>query len=359
MAKPLSLIMGSIPMTTAAQTVQRGIPSTLPPSFLRVTRRVSGNQVAYNNRAGGRGAARLVQYGAPSVNVSQIGPGEGAAVLIHSFEHTPFPLTTLINLRSGDDMLQQMAQDDIDQKVADFMERYNTLRTAAVYSLFRDGKIYFDGNGELLNTSSGAVTTINAGIPAANLNQLGGIIAASWGTAATDIIAQVNLIKKAALQAGKRPLRHAFYGANIPGYLAANTNIKGFLQSSPALATSLYQSGEIAPGFMGLEWHPVWQSYFVNSAGTVVEPFGGDSIAFTPEPDPGWWEFVEGSYLVPSSIEIQQTVDSALRNLRQVSGKFAYASITHDPAGVVAYAGDTMMPLLKDASQVYIADVTP
>lgn len=359
MAKPLEMIMGSIPMTTAAQTVTRGIPTKLPPAFYRVTRRVRGNQVAYQTRAGGRAAAKLVQYGAPSVLVGGSAPSEAAAVLIHSFEHERYPMQMLNNLRSGDPMLQQMAQDDIDAKTGDFMERYNTLRVAAIGSLLGNGRIWFDGNGEFLPTSAGAVTTLNAGIPANNLNQLNGIIAASWALAGTDIISHITNLKKVALQTTGMPLKHVFYGSNIPGYLAANTAIKSYLTAAPALAQALYTTGEIAPGFMGLEWHPVYESFTVSAGGTLSETYGGDYVGFTPEPSPAWYEFVEGSYLVPSSVEVQPTVQAAMANLREVTGKFSYGTVAHDPVGIVHYAGDTFVPIIKNPAAIYIADVTP
>lgn len=359
MAKPLNLIMGSIPMTTAAQGVVRGIPAALPASFYRTTRRVPANQVAFTKRDGARAAARLVQYGAPSVNVAHGPSSEGAGILIHSFEHFRHPLPVLMNLRSGDDNLQAAAQDDIDNKTADFMERYNTLRVAAIGSVIANGKIWFDGNGEFLPTSSGAVTTIDYAIPANNLNQLNGIIGASWATASTDIIGDINAIKKVALQTTGYPIVHAFYGENIPAYIAKNDTIKYYLQGVPQLAQQIYTTGQIPAGFMGLQWHSVYEAFTVSAAGTLTETHGGDFVAFTPEPNTGWYDFVEGGYLVPSTIEVQTSVEGAMRNLRPVSGKFAYASIAHDPVSVVGYAGDTFLPLLKNPNVLFIADVTP
>ncbi len=54
MARTLNQILGGLPMTAAAQVVKRGLPNTLPPAFLNVTRRVPGNVVKYSKVSGGQ-----------------------------------------------------------------------------------------------------------------------------------------------------------------------------------------------------------------------------------------------------------------------------------------------------------------
>lgn len=354
----LSQLIGGIPMTATAQTVTRGIPNYIPPSFFKVTRTVTGNSVKYKKIAGSRKLARQVEYGAPSVLSDKIGVSLASATLISSFEHQPWDYLTLQNLLNENGVLQAQAQDEIARQTADFAEEFNSLRTAAVTSMLANGKIWFDAAGRLLYTSSGAAVTVDYSVPANNLNQLNGIISASWASASTDIQGQLMAIKKQARKSTGYPLIHAFYGQNIPGYLTTNTSIQKYLVGNNALQNKLYGGGEIGDGFAGLQWHPVYASFGTDVNGNNPDFFGADNITFTPEPSPDWYEFVEGSAGVPVTVDVVAPAN-ALDNIMTVYGKYGYAVPTHDPVGVVQYAGDNFLPLAKVGGALFIADTTP
>jgi len=358
MAKTLSEIIGGIPMTTTAQTVTRGIPNYIPPSFFNVTRRVVGNVVKYKKVAGSRKLAREVQYGAPSVLATKTGVSAASASLIHSFEHVQYDYLMLQNLQDANGVVQAQAVDEIYRQNADFVEEFNSLRTASVVSLLANGKIWFDGDGQMLFSSSGAVNTIDFSVPANNQNQLNGIIAASWATATTDIQGQIQAIKRNSLETTGYELRHAFYGINIPSYLTTNNSINKYLSGNPSLQNKLYGGGEIGDGFQGLTWHPVYSSFGTDANGTVREFVGPDSVTFTPDPTPDWYEFVEGSMGVPRTVDVMTGPPNA-NTFDTVYGKFGYAVPTHDPIGIKQYSGDTFLPLCKVGGALYIADVTP
>ena len=181
----------------------------------------------------------------------------------------------------------------------------------------------------------------------------------AWATAGTSIIQQVTAIKKQQAQAGKQPLMHAFYGANIAKYVAANTSAKELINNTPALAQSYYNTGDLPDGFLGLRWHPAYSAYALDGSGGVSSIFGDDTIVFTPDPNPQWYQFHEGSYMVPRSVDIVADAAAAARQLDIVYGMFGYAKVGHDPVSITQYAGDTFLPILADASQIVIADVTP
>ena len=361
MSKPLQQILGGANMTGVIQSVKSGLPNLLPAGFTTPTRKVVGNTARYRKVDGNRELARLVQYGAPAALVGRRGVTETAVSLLHSFEsiqHDPLVLQNLTRLDSEE--LQALAVDEIDRQSMEFKRRFENLRLCAIYSALSDGKLWFDAGGNLLFTSAGAAVTVDYGVPAGNRDQLGGIIGASWGVAGTDLIGDVQAIKKAALQTTGYPLAHAFYGANVPGYLANNTAAKAYITGTPALATQSYTSGEIPAGFAGLKWHPVYAAFGVDGAGTVTEFFGADTVVFTPEPSPDWWELIEGSYLVPTSIgKISEDPASSAASLSMQFGMFSYAKVTDNPVTVEHFAGDTFLPVLKVPAAVYIADVTP
>lgn len=354
----MNQILGGVAMTSAAQNVKRGLLNVLPEGFLNITRRVVGNSVKWNSIEGSRELARLAQYGAPAQLVGKKGITQAQATLAHVFEQMTHDPLVLQNMQRADAAeLQDLAVDEIDRQTADFMERCNSLRVAMAYSLLANGKLWFDAAGQLLFSAVGAAQTVDFGVPAANRNQLAGIVDAGWDNTATDIIGQVAAIRKAALRTSGYPLLHAFYGENIAGYIAGNEAVRDFLGASPALAREIHATGEIPDGFLGLKWHPAYNASAPDATGTMTDFFSPDAVVFAPEPSPDWYEFVEGSYMVPRRIDVSGDAIAAAGNLATVFGRFSYAIPTHNPVSIQHFAGDTAMPLLKVPGAIFQAVV--
>lgn len=361
MSKSIQEILGGRNMTGVFKEIQSGLPNYLPPAFLNVTNRVIGNTATYFKVRGERNNAETNAYGAPAKIVNGQQMTEVGITLAHVFEqfnHNPVALQNLMGFNG--EPAKMLAVEEVDRQSREFKVRCENARLSAVYSVLANGKIYLDGKGRILYSSSGATVTVDYGVPAARLNQAAGIIGASWGTASTDIIGDIVALKKQQVQDGKPPLRHAYYGSNLAGYIAANTEAKELIQRTPALATQRYIGAEIPQGFAGLEWHPVYGAYGLNSSGAVTEWFGADTLVLTPEPMQDWWGFYEGSFPVPRDIGIVGNDPvAAANNLDVVHGQFAYATVGHNPPTINQYAGDTFLPVLKDASALFILDVTP
>jgi hypothetical protein len=244
------------------------------------------------------------------------------------------------------------------------------LRVAAVFSLLANGQIYFDGNGELLPTATGAVYTVDMQIPSGNKNQLnvlgkGNILTASWATTSTSILTQIKALKRAARKLTGYPLKNAFYGANVLPYIVNNTELSSYMKRNIAFQEAL-KNDELPAGFLGLDWHPVDEAFFSTNAtntgatldgGTPTELFGPDLVTFTPDVNPEWYELVEGTYPVPTSVDEGQTADELIAEVMTVAGMFAYAYVTKDPVTVKEVAGDTVLPLIKVPSAVFLATV--
>jgi len=360
MSKTLQQLLGGVNKIGTIESVKSGLPDVLPAGFLTPGRRVVGRNVSFDRVAGRREFARQNQYGAPARLVERAGRSAVNVNMLHSFDmiyHDPMVLQNL--LRQDSAQLQALAVDEVVRQTALFKRRYANTRIGAVYSMLANGKVWIDADGNLLFSSTNAVETVDFGVPAANQNQLDGIIGASWATAGTDLVGDVIAVKKKALQTTGLPLRHAFYGANVPGYILGNTNAKALISGNPSLAFQGFSTGEVPSGFCGLEWHPACDAFGLDSAGAVAEFFGPDTVVFTPEPGPEWYELVEGSFIVPNDLGgVSEEAAQALDGLSQVFGMFSYAKVTDNPATVVQFAGDTFLPILKNGSAVFIADVT-
>lgn len=361
MAKSLQEILGARQMTGVISTVAPGLPNPIPQNFFNTTKRVMGDKSTFIKVTGERRQSQTSPYGAPAKRVNRLPMSEAGVTLLHSFEeqgHNPVVLQALLGLNGGP--AQDFAVEEVDRQTQAFNLRLENAKIGSMLSLLRHGKIYIGSDGEILFTSSGAVVTVDYGVPAANLNQIDSIIGTTWATDSVGIIDDITAIKKKAKQATGRALKYAFYGQNILGYILGNLQAKALIHANPVMAQQLYNTGEIPDGFCGLKWIPVYDAFGLDTSDAVTDWWGGDIISFTPEPDGQWLQYHEGSMLVPRSVgTVHADAVAAANDLEVVYGKFAYAVVGHNPPTITQYAGYTWMPLLASPSDLYIADVTP
>jgi len=359
MGKTLQELLGFENLTGVVQDPKGGIPAdVLPPAFLTVRKPIEGNTAKWFAVQGTRRTARLVQYGAPSQRRNLQGVTERSAVMIHSFEHTHHDVSTLIALQNFDNpTIQKMGVTLVDQQSAQFRQLFNNLELAAVYSCLAQGLVYFDEFGNLLATSAGAVVSVDFQVPAGNKNQCSTVIATKWPTVTAHIINQLRGMRELALKTSGYPLAHVFYGSSIPNWFMANTEIKEILKADAGLAASL-RGGIVPNGFGGIpNWHQVVGMFFEDKDGTNQDLFAADTVVFTPEPSPDWWEIMEGSYAVPTNLRVGGGATEMIADFTKVFGMFSYAQITTDPPGIKHLAGHTFLPALKVPSAIFIADV--
>jgi len=355
--KTLLQILGGRNLTGVIQGVKTGLPDVVPPAFLTATRTVEGNTGSYFKVNGTRQTARIVQYGSPSERRAQRGVTEVPIRLIHTFEHINHLPATLINLQSMEsEAKQRLGEEEVARQTREFSALFENLRKAAIQSAIALGHVYVDAEGNLLASAVGAAYEIDFGVPADNLGQLDGLIDGSWDDPDTDIVGQVEALKRTSLLNTGYPLAYAFYGENIPGYLFNNTTLAGVINGNPAYANAVGQ-GTIPQGFLGFTWISAAAFGFTDNDGVVQTLFPADQVTFTPAPSADWWDLIEGTYPVPDTLGLGgSTGEAALMNISLAKGMFSYAEITADPVGVKHMAGDTFLPVIKVPGAVFIAD---
>lgn len=361
MSRTLSEILGGESMTAVMSSIEGGVPNVLPGSFMKVTRRVLGNTASYLRSDASRQAAFTSQYGAPARVIANEPLHELSVALAHVFEqknHNPLLLQQL----SGDagEQQQALAMQEIDRQTAEFKRRCINARLAAIHSALANGTIWLDGEGRIQTTAIGAAVTVDFGVPQTNTGDGDGRIAASWATNTTTIIDHIAAIKTAQVQAGKPPLKYAFYGRNIAGYLAGNEQASELLNRTDSLASQYYYTGDVPDGFAGLTWRPAYMAFALDAANDAQPWFGEDALVLTPEPSPEWWQIFEGSYLAPRGLgNVSDDANAAASDVTLVYGMFSYATLSHNPVTVTQFAGDTFLPVIGDPEAVWILDVTP
>jgi hypothetical protein len=254
-----------------------------------------------------------------------------------------------------------MAREEINRQTEEFAQRMVNLEIASVTSLVSNGKIWFDADGNLLTSSSGADLEVDFGIPAGNRGDCGGIIAASWANTSTDIPTQVLNLKTKARQLSGYEIEYAFYGKNVTGYMARNTAFQQYLARNPQYNQNFVNTGEIATNTLGVKyWIPVQDAFFENDSGSIVEQFPADQITFMPKIDRSTYAMLRGSFPVPTEFRIGQTVQEVLGSVTNVYGPFRYAVLDPSiPLGIKLTQGTTYLPRWKVPLSMMIADTTP
>lgn len=369
MATTLQEILGYRNLCGITQKIITGIPENiLPAAFMTETLRVEKDSGVYKTHNGNRKAAGTVNYGSPSQTVQQIGLREVPFKCIHSFEEMYHDMAILEALESYDSPeKQEKGMQEISRQVREFSSRFRNLRLIASYSALANGAIYLDSAGKILPNSTGADSsrTIEFSVPSTNTGHLKAIdgvtdiIGGSWATDTTDIAGHIKTIKDTARKRTGYPIRYAFYGANVIGYITKNQNLKNLVNGSSNNANA-FLGNEIPDGFLGLKWRSASECFMEDADGDVHDIFTGDMIVFTPDPaeTPDFWDFAVGSYSVPNSINVVSDAVAASSMFTKVYGGFSFAHTNLNPPGIRHCFGDTFLPILRCPESIFIADVT-
>lgn len=358
MGYSLEQVLGYVALTGTIQATTTGIPDVLPAAFTNIKKTTVGDQGRYTRVKGTRRTARLAMYGAPAVARELKDVAYVDVKLMHTFESqhiNPLLIQALRNYNNYD--MQQRGMQELARQVAEWKMYFQNLRTASNLMALSQGAIYYDGSGNFLPSSSGAVVSVTYGMSANNQNQLNGVISSTWSSAVTDIPLQLRVLKKTARRLTGYPLRYAFYGENVPSYFSNNDFVLDYLARNDRLNNQFLESADIPDGLFGFTWVPVYESFFEDQNGTNQSIFTADQVTFTPAPSADWWEILEGTYQVPSTLNIETDANAAMASLREVVGMFGYSAVTHNPPTIQSYYGDTFLPTIKVPDSIFQATV--
>ena len=359
----LQNVLGGRQLAGTIQAIKPGLPiDQLPPGLFTPGRTVEGNSCTMYQVSGSRKTAQLAQYGAPSRRRTLSGVTEQPVVLAHFAENIEIKASTLINLESQDGVRQRLGESEVDRLLAETRTIMDNTRIGAVMSAFALTKIYYDADGNLLSSSSGAQITVDMNVPSGNKNQLavgGGsaIIDASWANPATKIVKQIQKLKLAARKLNGYVPTTALYGSDILDLILNNNQLAEIINRNLAFQ-SAFSSGEIPDGFLGLKWFPAYNSFFEDATGTNREVFPTNGITFMPDVSPDWYEMIQGTTPIPGMFgDAKPDISAVLADVSMQAGMWAYAYGTVDPVGATMVYGDTFLPYIKVPGSIYTAVV--
>lgn len=359
-------LLGGPNLSGLIQKMPSGIPLAVPAEFATPSRRNIGPNIDYFLEVGTRNLAQVIHYDAPPRSDQRLNLAKKVATGIHSSHFHDYGPMDYQNFMAPDGSQNRvLGEYELARQTRSLKQKFVNLRYAAIQRALVDGVLYFDGDGHMLPSSSGAVFTVDYAVPAGHKAQLnvygtGAIISASWATASTDIPTQIAKILDAALERTGLPITHALYGNNILTYLLGNDYVKQLITANPALAAT-FAARQIPDGFLGInKWYRVGSAFYYNSSNALVKIFGDDAIVFTPDVSQAWWELVECSYVVPKELGvITPDAIAAAGFAETVFGMYGYAKLKDEPVSIRQICGDTFLPMLINNLAIFSADVTP
>lgn len=349
-------------ISEAIDAVKNGIPERFPKEFSSITENVVGNETTFHKFYGQRKGVRRIEYAGPAPMYNQQKVGQVGLVLSSFGGKVQIEQELVLRLRQTNDLMaQDRAKDFLARANKDHLQRFLNNRILHWTQLLSHGIYWYDAEGDLNQSSSGAIATVDMGIPSGNKTDIGGIIGAPWSTDTTDIFLHVEKIKRAAVRATGRPLKHAFYGLNIPGYIYKNATMKHYFQHNQQFYAAFANNPSVIPdGFLELTWHKMSDAFYEDQDGTVTNIFPEDQVTFTPAIDRDVYTMFEGSVTVPTKIGIGNDLNDALDHSEVKYGMYGFSNIRVESALVADLVyGDNFCPMWKSPLDMYLADTTP
>lgn len=365
----IEAILNSRVLSGAIQKTTMGLPTGgLPNELVNPTgamlRNVVGDSATFITGRGSRRTASQAHRDAPAVKRATIGVGEQSIKLLNFKNTLEVKADTLMGLQSSDAMTSQIAQDEVGRRVKIAAQEVQNSRVAAVSSSLALGALYYDGNGDMLPTSSGAVVSIDLGVPSANKSQIArgtsgaSLVTESWANSTAKIITHMQNINTASVKLSGQRLTTAYYGANIINYFLNNNQTMDLINANNAFQTA-FAGLKIPDGFLGLKWYPLHEQFYEDSSGTNQTFSSADVITFTPDPNAGWYEMTVGTTPVPTKLSVDSDVSATLASLSNAQGQYAYAFLNPglNPVAATMVYGDCVLPWFPVPEAVFIATV--
>lgn len=365
----LEKILGYTTLTGLIQVTTDGIPSVLPEQMLKGTRNVIRDAGHYTLVKGQRKLARAKDYAAPTVAAPLERIGTRPVKLLSFGEHQDFYIAehfqALRKYASYDP--QKIGNDEWMRQVDLFKRKFDNARTAVATLALAKGKIKLDSDGNILDPATvSPFHEVSLGIPASNFDQLaidGGsdVITTPWSNPEANIPQMVLNLKQNAIQEhGYEPMC-ALYGRKVPTYLSQNAYVNSYMSRNPSKNEEFLSNNTVPDGLLDLNWIPGWKAFYEDANGTNRTIVGDDDVIFFPKCEGAelndWWEMLEGTTPIPTTVNIQNEMSSVLSTFREVVGRFSYGHVILDVPRIRIVAGDVFLPVLRIPSAVYPATV--
>ena len=363
-SRSLEDVIGIVPLTAALKATTSGIPNPFPAEFavVKAENRILGDRARWIRINGARTTAKIADYGAPGRRVPlQPISWQNIRCLYLGLEFN-IDANMLVRLQaflSGGPYHQDSGVDWIKYNLAELGKRMANTRIVCMASMLRFGAIYWDGDGNVLPSSSGAIQTLSAQVPANNQNQLNGIGSAPWNLPNTDIFAQLRALEKqAAKDTGLVPA-HILYGSNIISDFQNNSLLEGYFARHANFRDTLVDTAKVPKNFADIpDWTPVYTAFFEDQNGNNQSLWDDDLIVVTPDlkslDHMDWFGMYEGSCACLTDLNAYADAMGALGAMEQKYGQSGWSLPRFtQPLGIDVILQDSFLPAIKNEKAIY------
>lgn len=295
--------------------------------------------------------------GAPAKTLDLAGANVNYHAPIHVFNELSIDMNSMTFIRADNsNEVTDKGRFEILRQWDLFSFRLRQFKAAVLSKLLCDGICYFNPDYMVLESSSGADTskTIDWSVPSNNKNQLNTIIGTRWDQAGANILQDLDQIRIAAESLNAEMPKHIWTNSLAKQWIRGNTELKSFMVLNSTTAEKALNGFGDTIQFGDWTWH-FYDGTYVGADGSTVRKFIGDTKAIiTPDPGP-WFANFNTPELVPTSIELADTVDSAMGNFAKLYGDFSYAEIKHNPARLALFLGSNFYYGLANPNAIYCA----
>lgn len=346
-------------------------PRVLPDAFYTPgTTKPYNDQVQFPSVTYSRAGATVVGRNSPPRGVNLGNEQWKYATIFNMKEEMDLDIQFLEALFSNNSLVSDGSMRSLNTRMIQFNRRTDITRNNMVHSLFANGKIWIGTGGQVLASSSGAVITMDPGIPTGNKLTKDGSGSTynigDWSSASTDISGNLRTLQTTAAKSSSGYVPTTLlYGSAVPGYLLGNTLLKDYFIRNPGFQQTLLTTNDIPNGLLGFNWVPARFSFLEKNDGTVTDTFPTNYLGALPNIDDGWYEFVEGGTLVPKGVAGSTEVNpgasfqSMMSAIQIAFGRYGYGvAKTHPVVQFSMVQGDCSGPVLKNPSVVWFGTVS-
>lgn len=316
-----------------------------------------------------RTMAPINAKGAPARTLQTQG-GQGVVMTpIHVFNEFVIPQVALDFLRVDDSpALQDRGMQEVRRQMEIFSRRHKINKAVSLGKLLGDGIAYFDANGMILESSSGAAVTVDLSVGATHKSQLAhasngssDIIGTAWDNPAASILTDLEQIRTAAEYDMAPVPKHVWLHGENKGWIVNNTEIKAFVQyNNPGADNYLrFLAGQGDTLSIGDWTFHFYSGTYVGADESTVRPLISKTKAIiTPDPnDSSWFAHYECAETIPTGEGVIGSLEEYFGKTQKVYGDFTYAKVLDNPLKVVVRMGMNYLFAMRDPNAIWIPTV--
>lgn len=319
----------------------QGVPLTSMGFFTKNP--IEGQQTVIDILKTSRTKARSVGKRSPSQAVSQEVMKRQPITLARGFEHVNLPGSSLLNLRNPGSMrLQKVAADQVARELKKLNRRFDYKNEFYMASALQ---------GSISDTVDGIAFTADYNFDASHKPTIGGnelsatSFQTSWDNSGAKISTDISEMRQKSREDSGFEIETILAGPEVMDALVNNDLVVEYFKST-AEGMAFMKNGYKGQLF-GVNWVEYGATY-VDDSDAIQRFLPAGKICAFPAADPLLAELLTGDDVIPTANK---------SDVQEVNGRYSYASVTDDPAGIKLFIGEVALPVIYVPGAFFCAEV--